>query len=98
MPIVRLLETLRLSIRNRITPLELVVSFPQQSKSTIAQKTAIGGKLARWTETHTRSLAKAISWRATGSIDTFVVALVITDNPKVAASVANTEILTKILF
>lgn len=73
-------------------------AFPQQSKSTIAQKTAIGGTLARWTETHTRSLAKAISWLATGSIDTFVVALVITDNPKVAASVANTEILTKILF
>jgi uncharacterized membrane protein len=73
-------------------------AFPQQSKSAIAQKKANAGKLARWSETHSRSLAKALSWRATGSIDTFVVALVITDSPKVAASVAVTEILTKILI
>jgi hypothetical protein len=46
-------------------------------------------------ETHARSLAKAVSWRATGSIDTLFVALVITD---VATSVAITEILTKILI
>jgi sulfate adenylyltransferase large subunit len=60
--------------------------------------TAVGGRLARWTETHARSLAKAVSWRATGSIDTFVVAFVITGNPKIAGSVAVTEIVTKILI
>jgi sulfate adenylyltransferase large subunit len=55
-------------------------------------------RFARWTETHARSLAKAVSWRATGSIDTFLVAFVITGSPKVAGSVAVTEILTKILI
>jgi len=35
-------------------------------------------KFVRWTETHARSLAKAVSWRATGSLDTFIVAFVIT--------------------
>jgi sulfate adenylyltransferase large subunit len=59
---------------------------------------AFGGRLARWTETHSRSLAKAVSWRATGSVDTFLVAFLITGNPKMAGSVAVTEILTKILI
>jgi uncharacterized membrane protein len=53
---------------------------------------------ARWQETHARSLGKAVSWRATGSLDTFLVALVITGNAKVAGSVAVTEIITKILI
>jgi uncharacterized membrane protein len=53
---------------------------------------------ARWQETHARSLAKAVSWRATGSLDTFLVALVITGNAKIAGSVAVTEIITKILI
>jgi sulfate adenylyltransferase large subunit len=57
-----------------------------------------GGKLARWTETHARSLAKAVSWRATGSLDIFVVAFVVTGSSKIAGSVAITEILTKILI
>jgi sulfate adenylyltransferase subunit 1 (EFTu-like GTPase family)/uncharacterized membrane protein len=59
---------------------------------------ALGGRLARWTETHSRSLAKAVSWRATGSVDTFLVAFLITGSPKLAGSVAVTEILTKILI
>jgi len=58
----------------------------------------VRGKLASWTETHARSLAKAVSWRATGSIDTFLVAFVITSSPKIAGSVAVTEIVTKILI
>ncbi len=59
---------------------------------------AVKSKLTRWSETHSRSLAKAVSWRATGSLDTFVVTLVITGNTKIAGSVAVTEILTKILI
>jgi uncharacterized membrane protein len=55
-------------------------------------------KRTRWTETHARSLAKAVSWRATGSLDTFIVAFVITRSPKIAVSVALTEIITKILI
>jgi sulfate adenylyltransferase large subunit len=59
---------------------------------------AIGKKFARWTETRARSLAKAVSWRATGSLDTFLVAFFVTGNPKIAGSVAVTEILTKIVI
>src|SRR5215471_13672707 len=40
------------------------------------------------TETHARSVAKAISWRATGSLDTFVIAAVITGSSTVAGGVA----------
>jgi sulfate adenylyltransferase large subunit len=59
---------------------------------------AFGGRLARWTESRARSLAKAVSWRATGSLDTFLVAFVISGSPKLAGSVAVTEIMTKILI
>ena len=47
------------------------------------------------TESHVRSIAKAISWRATGSIDTFIVAALITGSSKLAGGVALAEILTK---
>jgi sulfate adenylyltransferase subunit 1 (EFTu-like GTPase family)/uncharacterized membrane protein len=50
------------------------------------------------TETHSRSIAKAISWRATGSLDTFIVAVVITGSSKLAGSVAFAEIVTKTFF
>ena len=58
----------------------------------------VRGKLTRWTETHARSFVKAVSWRATGSLDTFVVTFVITGSTKIAGSVAVTEIVTKILI
>jgi sulfate adenylyltransferase large subunit len=51
--------------------------------------------LVRATETHGRSFVKAISWRATGSLDTFIVAVLITGSSKVAGSVALAEIMTK---
>jgi sulfate adenylyltransferase large subunit len=47
-------------------------------------------------ESHVRSIAKAVSWRTTGSIDTFIVTLVITGSAVFAGSIAVTEILTKI--
>jgi sulfate adenylyltransferase large subunit len=49
----------------------------------------------RATETHGRSVAKAISWRATGSLDTFFIAAVITGSLTLAGGVALSEILTK---
>jgi sulfate adenylyltransferase large subunit len=52
--------------------------------------------LIRSTESHARSIAKAASWRMTGSLDTFIIAALITGNPKAAGAVALTEILTKI--
>jgi uncharacterized membrane protein len=49
-------------------------------------------------ESHTRSVAKAVSWRATGSLDTFLLSYVITGNPVFAGSIAVTEIATKIVL
>jgi len=51
--------------------------------------------LIRSTESHARSIAKAASWRITGSLDTFVIAALVTGKPKVAGAVALVEILTK---
>ena len=49
----------------------------------------------RTTETHARSVAKAVSWRATGSLDTFIVAIAITGSSKLAGGVALAEVVTK---
>jgi len=51
--------------------------------------------LIRTAETHARSVAKAISWRATGSLDTFVLAALITGSSSLAGGVALAEVLTK---
>jgi len=47
-------------------------------------------------ESRIRSIAKAISWRGTGSLDTFLVTLIITGNYTFAGSVAVSEIVTKV--
>jgi uncharacterized membrane protein len=47
-------------------------------------------------EGHHRSLAKATTWRMTGSIDTFVISFVVTGKTGLAGSIAATELLTKI--
>jgi uncharacterized membrane protein len=39
-----------------------------------------------------------VSWRATGSFDTFIISFVITGNTVIAGSIAATEIATKILL
>jgi len=43
-----------------------------------------------------RSLAKAISWRVTGTLDTFIISWIITGQALLASGIALTEILTKI--
>ena len=43
-----------------------------------------------------RSLAKAVSWRITGTIDTFIISWVITGEPLLASGIALTEIMTKV--
>ena len=43
-----------------------------------------------------RSLAKAISWRVLGSVDTFVLSWLFTGNAKAAGAIASTEVVTKI--
>ena len=47
-------------------------------------------------ESYLRSLVKAISWRITGSVDTFVVSWFITGEVRLAGAIATVEILTKI--
>lgn len=46
-------------------------------------------------ETHSRSFAKAISWRLTGSLDTMLLSWLITGSIKLAASISVAEIVTK---
>ncbi len=46
-------------------------------------------------DNHLRSLAKAISWRVTGTLDTIAVSLIITGRLKLALSIGGVELLTK---
>ena len=54
--------------------------------------------LFRGREAHSRSLAKAISWRVLGSIDTFLLSWLFTANVKAAGAIATTEVLTKMVL
>ncbi|RVD71295.1 MAG: DUF2061 domain-containing protein [Mesorhizobium sp.] len=49
-------------------------------------------------DTHSRSFAKALSWRATGTIDTMIISLVVTGSVKLAAAIGATEVVTKSLL
>jgi uncharacterized membrane protein len=49
-------------------------------------------------ETNTRSIAKAVSWRITGTIDTFIISWLITGELLMASGIAATEVITKILL
>ena len=44
---------------------------------------------------HSRHIAKAVSWRVIGSIDTIAIAWVITGSIQVGAAVGGVEIVTK---
>ena len=48
------------------------------------------------TERHARSLIKAVTWRITGSLDTFLLTLLVTGAVKIALSVSGFELFTKI--
>ena len=45
-----------------------------------------------------RSLAKAVTWRFTATIDTFVISYIVTGKVVIAGTIAATEIFTKILI
>jgi len=49
-------------------------------------------------EAHTRSFAKAVTWRITGSLDTFILSFIITGSLKFAGGIAGTELVTKIVL
>lgn len=50
----------------------------------------------RVNETAVRSLVKAISWRLTGTADTFILSWLITGEVTVASSIALSEVFTKV--
>jgi uncharacterized membrane protein len=43
-----------------------------------------------------RSLLKSISWRVTGTLDTFIISYIITGQIKFALSISGVEVITKI--
>lgn len=45
---------------------------------------------------HYRSLLKAVSWRATGSVDTMIISFLITGKIKYAVTISCVELFTKI--
>ena len=52
----------------------------------------------RVSDSHMRSISKAISWRIVGTIDTFVITLVITGNFVIAGSIAGVESISKVIL
>ena len=49
-------------------------------------------------EAHSRSFAKAVSWRVLGSLDTFLLSWLFTSSLKAAGAIATTEVLTKMVL
>jgi uncharacterized membrane protein len=49
-------------------------------------------------DAHSRSLLKAVSWRLTGTLDTFVIGFIVTGKVSIAGSIAATELFSKILL
>lgn len=49
-------------------------------------------------ETRSRSVLKAVSWRALGTIDTFAISWFMTGRVAVAGSIAGLEIITKVAW
>jgi len=49
-------------------------------------------------EQRKRSILKAATWRITASLDTFIIAWIITGDWKIGGSIAGIEVMTKIFF
>jgi uncharacterized membrane protein len=47
-------------------------------------------------DAHGRSLMKAVSWRATGTVDTFIISFIVTGKVSTAGAIASIEVITKI--
>jgi uncharacterized membrane protein len=56
-------------------------------------------RLLKWApDARRRSLSKAISWRVLGSLDTFLISLLVTGSGQFAASIATAEAATKVVL
>ena len=49
-------------------------------------------------EKHKRSITKALTWRVTGTLDTFILSYLITRQLKFAVAISATELVTKIIL
>ena len=61
----------------------------------------VGGRMKQLLlgcEQDRRSLAKAVSWRTTGTIDTFVISYIVTGRVALAGAIAGVEVVTKIIL
>lgn len=54
--------------------------------------------VARSSDSHKRSIAKAISWRVLGTADTLLLSYIFTGSLVVAGSIASAESVTKIVL
>jgi uncharacterized membrane protein len=71
------------------------VEAPQQAPHSQVAQTAVT-QPAEPAERHWRSVAKAISWRAVGTIDTMVISFIVTGKVKFALSIGFVELFTKV--
>jgi uncharacterized membrane protein len=53
-------------------------------------------RMPRLREARSRSLLKAMSWRLTGTLDTFIISFIVTGKFTIAGSIAAIELATKI--
>ena len=49
-------------------------------------------------DSHSRSIAKAVSWRMLGTLDTFIISLLVTGSVKWAGSIASVESVSKVVL
>jgi uncharacterized membrane protein len=49
-------------------------------------------------DSHARSVAKAVSWRTLGTVDTFAISWLITGTAALAGGIAATEVVTKVVL
>ncbi len=45
-----------------------------------------------------KSFLKALSWRVTGTLDTFIISWLITGSPKLATGIAGIEVVSKVIL
>lgn len=51
-----------------------------------------------FTDSPIRSFAKAVTWRLTGTLDTFIISWIITGQILIASGIAATEIVSKVFL
>jgi uncharacterized membrane protein len=49
-------------------------------------------------DTHIKSIAKGITWRIVGTLDTFLLSWIVTGHAKTAASIASIELVSKVML